>query len=100
MVASMLRIYLDQNAWIALLKARQGRPDGSRGEAALALLEAAVAAGNASLPLSHIHYRESAHRKPRANRLPLTELMADLSRFHTVAPFWKLGRSEVRTLIA
>jgi hypothetical protein len=96
----MLRIYLDQKDWIALLKAAADRPERASHADALALLRAGVDAGAVSLPLSHIHYQETSHRRPYAKRLPLASLMAELSRFHAIAPFYKLAKDEMRHFIA
>jgi hypothetical protein len=100
MVDSMLSVYLDQKDWIALLKAQAGKPERPAHADALTLLRAAVEAGQVSLPLSHVHYQETSHRKPFAKRVELAKLMAELSRFHAIAPFYKLSRQEMRYFIA
>jgi hypothetical protein len=96
----MLRIYLDQKDWIALLKAEAGKPERESHVDVLTLLQAGVAAGHVSVPLSHIHYQETAHRKPFASRLPLAALMARLSKFHTIGPFYRVAQDEMRHFIA
>ena len=95
-----VHIYLDQCAWIALLKAKEGRPDGARYEPLLLLLKEAVTVGNVSLPLSSIHYIETARRRPFAKRQPLARLMAELSKGHCIAPFVTLARAEIRHAVA
>jgi hypothetical protein len=70
-VDSMLSVYLDQKDWIALLKAQAGKPERPAHADALTLLGAAVEAGQVSLPLSHVHYQETSHRKPFAKRVEL-----------------------------
>jgi hypothetical protein len=100
MPGSVLTVYLDQKDWIALLKAREERPDGTPFAAALTVLEAAVTAGKVSLPLSHVHYQETSHRKPFSRRVQLASLMAELSQFHTIAPFFRLAKDEMRYFIA
>jgi hypothetical protein len=47
----MLRIYLDQKDWIALLKAAADRPERASHADALTLLRAGVDAGAVSLPI-------------------------------------------------
>src|SRR5437763_16431759 len=100
MADSMLDIYLDQKDRIALLKAEAGKPERPAHADALTLLRAAVEAGNVSLPLSYVHYQETSHRKPFAKRFELATLMAELSRFHSIAPFYKLSKQEMRSFIA
>lgn len=96
----MLNIYLDQKDWIALLKAAAGKPARPMHADALTILRAAVDTGKVSLPLSHVHYQETSHRKPFAKRVQLAQLMAELSRFHSIAPFYKLSKQEMRHFIA
>jgi hypothetical protein len=96
----MLTVYLDQKDWIALLKAAVGKPERPTHTDVLTLLRAAVETGRVSLPLSHVHYQETSHRKPFAKRTQLAALMAELSRLHTIAPFNRLARDEMRYFIA
>jgi hypothetical protein len=71
-----------------------------RHQDALLLLSAAVDAGRATLPLSYVHYVETARRRPFAKREPLARPMADLSRFSTIAPYSTVVRAEIRCAIA
>lgn len=96
----MRRIYLDQKDWIALARAAAGKPDRPEYAEVLTLLRAGVEAGTVSVPLSQAHYQETSHRKPFAKRLELAALMAELSRFHTIAPFYRLSKDEMRYVIA
>jgi hypothetical protein len=96
----VLTVYLDQKDWIALLKADAGKPERPTHADALTLLRAAVDAGSVSLPLSHVHYQETSHRKPFAKRVELAKLMAELSRFRSIAPFYMLSKQEMRYFIA
>jgi hypothetical protein len=100
MIDSMLNLYLDQKDWIALLKADAGKPERAAHADALTLLRAAVDVGTVSVPLSHVHYQETSHRKPFAKRVELARLMAELSRFRSIAPFYKLSKQEMRYFIA
>jgi hypothetical protein len=99
-IPRMLIAYLDQKDWIALLKADAGKPERPTHSDVLTLLRAAVDAGKVSLPLSHVHYQETSHRKPFAKRVQLAELMSELSRLHTIAPFNRLTQDEMRHFIA
>ncbi len=50
----MLTVYLDQNAWIGLLKAKRGSRDERGCADVLVLLDAGVERGWLRLPLSHV----------------------------------------------
>jgi hypothetical protein len=91
----LLRIYLDENKWIELSRARFGRePEAASYRELLALAEVGVKLGIVSFPLSHFHYIELRHPDP-ARRWRLATLMADLSRFHTIAPARLLLETEI-----
>ncbi|MGV9679173.1 hypothetical protein ACWDSJ_28160 [Nocardia sp. NPDC003482] len=82
----MLRIYLDQAKWIDLSKCRAGRGDGNRFQDVYAVASEAVRVGNASFVLSCAHYYETHHRSGARSRAELADTMAELSRFHALAP--------------
>jgi hypothetical protein len=94
-----MRVYIDQFAWIQLLGAQEGHPKGKRYEDVLLVLREAVDRGHVSLPLSSIHYIETARRRPFEKRKKLAALMADLSKGHAIAPFYTLARAELRQAI-
>jgi hypothetical protein len=76
-----------RNRWQPLANGRTPRsPERPAHADALTLLRAAVEAGNVSLPLSHVHYQETSHRKPFAKRVQLAKLMAELSRSNQSRP--------------
>ncbi len=64
------------------------------------MVETAIAQNRLSLPLSSIHYIETARRFPQAKRAQLASLMATMSRYHTIAPFPTLARCELRRAVA
>lgn len=82
----MLRVYLDQNKWIDLARAVTGNPGGDRFRDVLALARACVAAGEVSFPLDSSRYMETSKRAGERSRRQLVSVMAELSRFHTIAP--------------
>lgn len=81
----MLRVYLDQNHWISLTKARVGHKEGGRFDDVLVLLREAIDRGWVSCPLSMQHFMEVQNRSNFASRLQLAETMVELSRWHTIA---------------
>jgi hypothetical protein len=82
----MKRIYLDQKDWINLSRANQGLASGEDFKDALLVARSGVEQGLASFPLSLIHYMETYHRNDWKSRYDLADIMAELSRFHTIAP--------------
>ena len=96
----MLRIYLDQNHWVALTKARTGRADGAGANDALLLLREAVSQGLVSLPLSMRHMIETHHRANFDSRLALAGTMRGLSRWHAIAPGSSLVDAEIDRALA
>jgi hypothetical protein len=82
----MKRVYLDQNKWIDLMRARYDQKGGERYTDAHTVARAGVEHGLVSFPLSDIHYMEVAHRSEWRSRHRLAATMGELSRFHTVAP--------------
>ncbi len=82
----MLRVWLDQNKWIDLARAAKGDPQGTRYADALDVARACADAGAASFPLDAGRYMETAKRGDWTSRQELAAMMAELSRFHTMAP--------------
>lgn len=82
----MLRVYLDQNKWVDLARARSGHRLGADFLDALTMACAAVESGAASFPLSAGHFFETRHRRDYRSRAELGETMVELSRWHAIAP--------------
>ncbi|MDQ3764451.1 MAG: hypothetical protein M3460_23685 [Actinomycetota bacterium] len=82
----MLRIYLDQNKWIDLARARTGHASGKMYIAAYEAAKAAVEAGSASFPLSSAHYFEAHKQAVAQRRVDLARTMLELSRLDAIAP--------------
>jgi len=79
------RVYLDQNMWIDLAKARAGRKEKAHLVEVLQATQDAVRAGYASFPLSAQHYIETSNRGSRESREHLAGLMLSLSQGHAIA---------------
>ena len=90
----MKRVYLDQNHWVALTRARLGNPDDEGHLGVLALVRAAVEQGEASFPLSMFHYIETQNRRDWRSRLDVARTMGEISRFHAIAPHNRLIDAE------
>lgn len=91
----MKRVYLDQNHWVALTRARLGNPQYEDHLGVLALLRAAVEYGEASFPLSMFHYIETRNRRDWRSRFDLALTMGEISRFHAIAPHNRLVDAEI-----
>jgi hypothetical protein len=79
------RIYLDQNMWIELSRARlgaAGAKDGFRD--AYEIARYASLHGLASFVLSQTHMYETQKRRQWDQRLDIVETMLELSRFHAI----------------
>ncbi|WGJ88187.1 hypothetical protein [Gordonia sp. SMJS1] len=80
----MLRVYLDQFAWIGLAKAAHGRSDGAPYSAALEMCRAARTLNAASFPLDLYRYWETAKNHVAGSRNRLADTMIELSDFDTI----------------
>jgi hypothetical protein len=89
------RVYLDQNHWVALTRARLGRPDDDNHLGVLALVRAAVEQGEASFPLSMSHYIETQNRRDWRSRSDIAVTMGEISKFHAIAPHNRLIDAEI-----
>lgn len=91
----MQRVYLDQWVWVGLARAfHKDKPSDEEADA-LALAQSAVKLGLASFPLSFFHYSETYTARNRERRRRLADVMADVSKFHSIAPENKLLVPEV-----
>ena len=81
----MLRIYLDQFAWIGLSRAAHKRPDGAKYAPALEMCRAAKQMGLASFPLDLYRYWETAKNSNDGSRNRLVDLLVELSDFDSMA---------------
>jgi len=81
----MKRIYLDQNMWIELSRARLGSTGAKQGFSdAYQLARHAAAHGLASFVLSQTHMYETQKRQQWDKRLDIVETMIELSHLHTI----------------
>lgn len=79
-------MWLDQNKWIDLARAAKGDPRGERYADVLDVARALAEAGSVSFPLDAGRYMETAKRADWTSRQELAATMAELSRFHAIAP--------------
>lgn len=95
----MLRVYLDQAKWIDLAKYRAGHPDGKKFETVFKTMPELVDRGRVSFVLSCAHYFETQRRAKLESRYNLAWTMAELSRFHTIAPPHAIVPAEIHEVL-
>ena len=95
-----LIVYLDQNKWIDLAKARVGRSDGQKYQAILEKIIEVVGQGKAIFPLSWVHLVETRKRRDLKKRKVLAEVMAEISQGIAIVPKSKIMDWELERAIA
>lgn len=81
-----LIVYLDQNKWIDLARARVGRADGQKHQAVLEKITEVVSQGKAVFPLSWLHFVETRKKRDLKKRRELAEVMAEISQGIAIIP--------------
>lgn len=81
-----MRVYLDQNHWIALARILHGKDGDSTSRDLLGTLNDAVNAGSVTLPLSRIHLLEAMKVADDQKRLRLIQAFLFFSRGWVVRP--------------
>src|SRR5713226_5709929 len=84
---NMKTVYLDQNKWIDLARAFHGKDSEPRLNRALDFVRDASRQGSISVPLSAVHYMETAKIGNRARRARLGVVMWELSCGYTLASY-------------
>jgi hypothetical protein len=79
-----LKVYLDLKDWVALAKARLGRPEFPHDQAAYEALQAAVTTGQVIVPLSATTYEELSRIASLRQRTDLANVIAEISGFVTI----------------
>ena len=88
-------VYLDQNKWVDLSRARHGEDGGAPFAAALKAATEAAEAGTAMFPLSAGHYFETWKRCKGDPRRKVGGVISDLSRHRTIAGQQPLTEMEI-----
>lgn len=79
-----LKVYLDIKDWVALAKARLGRPAFPHDHTAYEALKAATASGQVIVPLSATTYQELSRITSLRQRTDLANVIAEISGFVTI----------------
>ena len=88
-------VYLDQNKWIDLARARLGKSREPDHLSALASVERAAAAGTAVFPLAATHYLETARGRRPGRRERLGKFMWEISGGRTLASYREIVLHEL-----
>jgi len=88
-------LYLDQNKWIELARARYGKEDAAGVVAALGAVDDAVAVGKVIVPISGVHVMETMAPSDRGRRERLAEFMVGLSGNASILPYMALRPLEI-----
>jgi hypothetical protein len=92
-------IYLDLNHWYTLAEARAGHPRRASHVSVLQQLLELVERGLAVTPLSAVHYMEITENPRDAQRREVGNVMAEISRFCTLASATRFLQEELDTAL-
>jgi hypothetical protein len=95
-----LKVYLDLKDWVALAKARLGRPEFPHDRAAYEALRAATASGQVIVLLSATTYQELSRITSLRQRIDLADVIAEISGFATIIGRSIATRHQVLTALA
>ena len=93
-------IYLDQNKWIEIAKIHHGKNKEKIAVQALEVLRKAVAATKVILPLSGIHYMETARISNAGRKYRLGSVMGSLSKGYTIASYRNIVLNECKLALS
>ena len=93
-------IYLDQNKWIELSKMIHGKDSSARAARVVAAFTAATESSAAVVPVSAIHYMETARISNAGRRSRLGRAMWQVSRGHTMAAYQIVVRHELAVALS
>ncbi|HET9117047.1 MAG TPA: hypothetical protein VFN75_03050 [Pseudonocardiaceae bacterium] len=95
-----LKVYLDVNHWVALAKARLGRPASQQDQQVYEMLRNATAAGRVIVPLTAATYMEVARIGQLRQRTDLANVVAEISGLVSITSLSKALDHQLRTALA
>ena len=95
-----LIVYLDQNKWIDLVKARVGHAEGQKYQVVLEKIYDVVERDKAIFPLSWLHFVETRKKRDLKKRKELAEVMAEVSQGIAIIPKSQIMNWELQRAIA
>lgn len=99
-ISNMKIVYLDQNKWIQLARVYHGRDSEPELQEVLEFVKTATRNGEMILPLSAIHYMETARVLDVARRARLGTVMWELSQGYTMSSLGHVIRHEIEAALA
>jgi hypothetical protein len=98
--ADRLKVFLDLKDWVSLAKARLGRPERPEDGRVYEVLRSAAAAGDVIVPLTAATYLEVTRISSPRQRTNLTDVIAEISGFVSIAWQSVLIEHQLRTALA
>ena len=95
-----LKVYLDLKDWVALAKARLGRPEFAQDGLAYQIFRTATAAGQVIVPLSATTYQELSRISSLRQRTDLANVIAEISGFVAITGRSVATKHQVNTALA
>ena len=95
-----VKVYLDLKDWVALAKARLGRPGHPEDQSAYELLQGATQRGDVVVPLTLTTYMEVTKIASLRQRTDLADVIAEISGFVTITGLSILFEHQLRTALA
>lgn len=93
-------VYLDQNKWIELARIIYGKDQSKAAKEILVSLRAAQEVGALELPLSAIHYMETARISNAGKKARLGAVMWEFSKGTTIASIKSIVTHELEVALA
>jgi hypothetical protein len=88
-------VYLDQNAWITLLREKEGKTRNSEIRKSLETVVEASENDKAILPISIVHLTETAVRRNDESRDKLFDFMFGISKGYAIIPYSRIVDREI-----
>ena len=98
--AARLKVYLDLKDWVALAKARLGRPEYPHDQTAYEMLRSMAARGQVIVPLTSTTYWEIERISSLRQRSDLADVIAEISGFVTITGRSVFVEHQMRTALA
>lgn len=99
-VQDRIKVYLDVKDWVALAKARLGRPESSHDQAVYEALQHATKAGRVIVPLTSAAHMEISRISSLRQRTDLANVVAEISGFVTITGRSIAVEHQMRTALA
>jgi len=93
------KVYLDQNHWINLLRARKGLSNDTEIQNVLQNIIKASNEGTAFFPISNIHLMETYKKRNPVKRDEMLDFMIEVSQGYAIVPYINIQNFEIRQAV-